>query len=108
MKSLSLKFALAGFLCGAIGDALNHVALFFNDFLMPVKVAKCTNDAMGDSHQCMVAATHFKLLCDIIPVSHTIYSVGDLGIFLGLMIFTPALAIYLYSAAKNLRFWYHI
>lgn len=97
--------AFGAFLYG-LGTTLNDTVVFFNNQEMPVKAAQCVanphildNDSV---HGCMTAATHLKFLCDWIHIGRTIYSLGDLGLYVGAALVSCALPLYIYSRFRNL------
>lgn len=98
----TLFTAAAGLVIEGLGDAMNHVATFFNSGLMPVKAIECVQDKKflddDTTHMCMVASSHVKYLCDFIRVGDMVYSPGDFGLAIGWAIFAimAPIAVYLY------------
>lgn len=92
--------SLGAFLYG-LGYVLNSLVLFFNGQRMPVSDPHCVADPtvldQDPMHVCMVASTHLKILCDWLHVGHTIYSVGDLGLYLGGALVALAAPVCLYQ-----------
>lgn len=101
MKKSGL-WALAGSLFWVIGDSLNQIAMFINGGDMPVRVSPC-DDSQWIGHQCMHAATHLKIICDIFPLGGGVVSFGDFCIMAGSLIFFPAICFYLYSLGSRIE-----
>lgn len=100
MKKSGL-WALAGGLFYVLGDSLNQIAMFVNGGDMPVKISPC-DDSQWVGHQCMNAATHLKIICDIFSISGGVVSPGDFFIMAGSLIFFPALCFYFYSLGSRI------
>jgi hypothetical protein len=79
-----------------IGGGSNFLAMMVNGGTMPVRMA---NFVLDPTHHAMTAATHLKLLCDIIPVGqYVVLSLGDVILFTwGLTIF----ALWVYNRYKK-------
>lgn len=102
----ALATAAAGMLASSIGDGTNQLAIFFNNQRMPVRYLGCAVDpgVINDGrHACMTAASHLKFLCDVLPLGHTIYSIGDFGLMFGGLLLIPALTVYGYTVIKQLH-----
>ncbi len=93
-----IKQRQAGLLFPIAGGGSNLLAMVSNGGVMPVKMA---NFVLDPTHQVMTAATHLKLLCDIIPVGqYLVLSLGDVVLFTwGLTFFI----FWVYTKYKKVR-----
>lgn len=93
-------------LCFVIGVAMNAIVMAANGGTMPVLYPSgCSTDILGVDlwHSCFTHATHLKILCDWIPFTGGVYSLGDCFIELWDLFLYPALAVWIALLVSDLN-----
>ena len=77
---------------------MNAIVMASNGGTMPVLYPSgCSVDILGVDlwHSCFTHATHLKILCDWIPFTGGVYSLGDVFIEFWDLTMYPALAVWI-------------